>query len=84
MMGRNTYTHTLTDMEKREDERAQQTKDWQQAVIQEFGNQGRLLIERMEETERQRQTSVSGANVTTNYYVFLTSSPYFDPRTGTC
>ncbi|CAM1503809.1 Fc.00g014000.m01.CDS01 [Cosmosporella sp. VM-42] len=73
----------LGDMEKREEEKAQQTKEWQQAVIQEFGNQGRLLIERMEETERHRQTSASGANVTTNYYVFLTSSPYFDPRTGT-
>lgn len=77
-------TYTSTDMEKRQDQMAQQTQDWQQAVIREFGIQGQLLIERQEEAERMRVASASTANVTTNYYVFLASHPCFDPRTGTC
>lgn len=70
-------------MEKRQDERAQHAK---QAVVQEFENQRALLLKRMEDLELERisQASPSGANVTTNYYVLFTSSPYFDPKTGTC
>ena len=71
-------------MDKRQAEREERVQDVKQAVIQEFDNQRRLFLEQMEESRRAIQASISEANVTQNYYALFASSPFFDPRTGTC